>query len=427
LSKSHAADKYALIISIGTYKRTNLAPIENASRDAKLIGRFLERQGYRTEHLRGPGATRSSIFERFRRFIESPKPQDTVIIYFIGHGSGNSLLPYDADESGSNSIYLSTLVYFSANYRKGKTIYFIDACLDRELNKWTYQKYDKMNAVIIPSKCISKIVQPTFTQKLIRRIKYHARYKPIYLSDLLDFIQKDGIADVRNVVRHEGHETIQLFDVSRPVAQLTEETAVLHPPEFPWPPPRASAMVKVPQKYLYPPNKQVHYHYINSILVSALNKCGYGRKSYFAVPNGFALVTQLEQINEDGTSKSKSERWLVEVQPFRDFSLIGYLKALFTAKRGYFRVIVFIITDQPFSQKESKVSKAQALNWLSSGYDKLPVDIGGLIYTKNHETTALIYEFMQPGHKKKGIVKYPGKFTGEEHLLKSNILFALGR
>jgi hypothetical protein len=80
---------------------------------------------------------------------------------------------------------------------------------------------------------------------------------------------------------------------------------------------------------------------IDSILTRALDSCGYFEKSYYGVHNGFALVTLMEKIYEDGRSAPNSIRWIHDNRPAIEFTMVGLMKMLFTANPGYFRTIVF--------------------------------------------------------------------------------------
>ena len=75
---------------------------------------------------------------------------------------------------------------------------------------------------------------------------------------------------------------------------------------------------------------------VDSILSNVLHGNGYVEQSYYAVPDGFALVTKLDQINTDGTSKALSDRWSIAPAnvSLSYFSLRSYLPALFTAAPG---------------------------------------------------------------------------------------------
>jgi serine/threonine protein kinase len=193
-------------------------------------------------------------------------------------------------------------------------------------------------------------------------------------------------------------------------------------PYFPWPPPKASAKDKIPNEFLRKTkSEQIFLQDIDRRLNSALDEAGYFDKSYFAVPDGFAIVTRLEQIHTNGISKPDPQRWASEVGPLREFSISAYLRALFTSNAGYFRVIVFIVTHYPFTQADISVNRDQAVAWLHEGLDKLPRSIGRLSYSEDYSCTALIYEFEKIDDEKEAVAKIPGRHTGRKHLIKSQL------
>ena len=199
-------------------------------------------------------------------------------------------------------------------------------------------------------------------------------------------------------------------------------------PQFPWPPPRASAMALLPRSFLTAPGSPpVLLADVSARLVTALDQCGYSEHSFYAVPDGFALVTQLEQINPDGTPKQPPARWAADVPPLRSFSLSDYLKALFTANPGHYRIIVFVVTSHPFSQAEASVGREEAEGWLASGLNRLPDTIGRLRFSEAVVCTALIYEFEQPEAGKEPTILSPSDLTGTDHLAKSRLWDVLKR
>ncbi|MCK4785602.1 MAG: hypothetical protein KAV87_17745 [Desulfobacteraceae bacterium] len=197
-------------------------------------------------------------------------------------------------------------------------------------------------------------------------------------------------------------------------------------PKFPWPPPRASATAEIPARFFSSqPSDVLRLRDVKRALQDALESCGYFEKSYYSVPDGFAMATRLEQINRDGTSKEPPDRWAVEVQRPREFSLKAYLVALFTATPGYYRIIVFIVTSTPFYQTRRMVSRQEAMDWLGSGLNELPDSIGELEYSEKYTCTALIYEFEQPNPGEPGELKIPSNLQGRTHLVKANLWQAL--
>jgi phospholipid/cholesterol/gamma-HCH transport system substrate-binding protein len=226
--------------------------------------------------------------------------------------------------------------------------------------------------------------------------------------DIMDLVSKYAFGDVGGEGARE--------DV--------EDTEV---PEFPWPPPNASAKEEIPDQFLRETELRQTLQNINQRLRSALDKAGYFEKSYFSVPEGFAIVTRLEQINADGTSKPDRQRWATKVGPLREFSLSAYLQALFESNIGYFRVIVFIVTNIPFSQADTQVDRDQALGWQREGLNRLPLSIGSLPYSKDHYCTALIYEFEKIDSEQEAVAKIPGRHIGRNHLIKSKLWSKLER
>jgi hypothetical protein len=192
---------------------------------------------------------------------------------------------------------------------------------------------------------------------------------------------------------------------------------------FPWPPPRASSQAVIDLKAQGLSSQTLRE--VDSTISVALSGGGYDERSYFAVPGGFALVTRLEQTDEDGSPRPGAERWSVRVAPFSgSFTLNNYLKALLAATPGYFRVIVFIVTSVPFSQSSATVSRDEAALWLTQGLNRLPDEIGQMPAWPRHSCTALVYEFETINSR--AVLRLPGRLTGRMHLEKASLLGALG-
>ncbi len=193
-------------------------------------------------------------------------------------------------------------------------------------------------------------------------------------------------------------------------------------PGFPWPPPKASA------KYVLPTSEfsnARNLEDVNQKLSRALDSNGYDDKSYFSAPsiegNGFVLVTRLEQINEDATSKDKDQRWVSGMKS-ANFSWADYFRSIVLTKKGYFRVIAFVVTDLAFGQSSEMADKATALSWLNTGTNKLPESLGQVSYTSKYVVTALIYEYEQDENSDIAKLELPSKYTGKVHLEVSKIL-----
>lgn len=187
--------------------------------------------------------------------------------------------------------------------------------------------------------------------------------------------------------------------------------------EFPFPPPKSSSTYVFSDK-LFESCKFLND--VDQIISQALIVNGYSEKSYFSVPNGYALVTRIEKYNDDGTSVGSAERW--KISPFQSkFTISNYLKALLIGSTGKYRVIVFIITDASFHTTNVDIKRKDALAWLKEGNLTLPVIIGNKKFSKDHQVISLIYEFLVKDNLEP-LLSDPGALTGQTHLLKSNIL-----
>jgi tetratricopeptide (TPR) repeat protein len=195
-------------------------------------------------------------------------------------------------------------------------------------------------------------------------------------------------------------------------------------PEFPWPPPKASASDTISRQLLLGSREHPLLGDAAAALDLAFRKAGYGERSYYSVPGGFAMASRIEQMNKDGTAKGLPDRWSLEVSPMREFSLSAYMSALFTARSGFYRVIVFVVSSQPFSQSTAKPTSEEAQIWESSGLNALPEAIASRDYTSAHRCTALIYEFKRTEGQHAEFVD-PSEVTGQIHLEKSGLLAAL--
>jgi len=98
-------------------------------------------------------------------------------------------------------------------------------------------------------------------------------------------------------------------------------------PSFPWPPPKASAFTPVELDRGTPDGHPVTLKDLAGRLKAAFVAAGYGERSNYAVPDGLALVSRLEQINQDGTPKKAPDRWSMKFKPLSHFSLTAYFKA----------------------------------------------------------------------------------------------------
>lgn len=187
-------------------------------------------------------------------------------------------------------------------------------------------------------------------------------------------------------------------------------------PKFPWPPPPCARREQLNRTNF---SGCVTLENVNNRLVTLLGKCGYWQRSYFYVPGGFALVTPFEQYNQDGSKMSDTDRWKdYPVVPNTDW--VDRFKRFFTGYTGYFRIIVFIVTDKSFNlNTQSSINSKDAKAWGMAGFDSLPPEIGGNKFSTNHKVTAMVYEFQANSSTNDAKDVCPASLYPQKHFSKS--------
>jgi len=99
----------ALLIGINDYKSPEISDLETPINDATAIAEVLkEKYGFQVKLLLDREATKETIYKELRTLTASTKPNDSVLIYFAGHGDldrtydGGWWIP--ADAVGGNPV-----------------------------------------------------------------------------------------------------------------------------------------------------------------------------------------------------------------------------------------------------------------------------------------------------------------------------------
>ena len=190
-------------------------------------------------------------------------------------------------------------------------------------------------------------------------------------------------------------------------------------PQFDWPPPKASAEQSIPDKWLRT-GPATRLADVADKFEKALRLAHYEQRSYYAVPRGFALATQLEQIKADGTPMPGADRWKIGTPSVGNLSLLTFIQALAKAPAGHYRAIVFVVTDAPWVQSTTAPSDDKIKGWAGGGAHALPAAIGSLPYGEGYRTQALIYQFRK-GPSGPAQTLLPSAVSGETHLDKGGI------
>ncbi|PTL76546.1 hypothetical protein [Vitiosangium sp. GDMCC 1.1324] len=195
-------------------------------------------------------------------------------------------------------------------------------------------------------------------------------------------------------------------------------------PEFPWPPPAPSASTTVPGKFLPAPTRGTTLGQVADRLSNALLAEGYSQQAWFRIPQGFALVTQLEQIHADGTPVPPPDRWGDRLRPEKIRNLRDYLMGLFVAPAGRFRLIVFLVTSATVP-RGAPIGREEAEQWLLSGTLELDRAMRAEPYTLDHKVLVFIYEYEKPSSSARADIVMPSALSALEHLKAAGITNAL--
>ncbi len=188
--------------------------------------------------------------------------------------------------------------------------------------------------------------------------------------------------------------------------------------KFPWPPPECNTSFEIPRNTFA--NCSILGE-VNQIISNSLSNQNYPFK-YMYVPGGFAVVTQMEQYNDDGSIIEDAEiRWVDYPKPEAFGWSIDYFKSLIFPKKGHLRIFVFIVTNQIYSSSDEVVSKDEAAGWHDRGVNKLPFEVENTPFTEDYTIDLLVYEFEVPETDHQADQKCPTKFQAKEHYKRSEL------
>jgi len=164
-------------------------------------------------------------------------------------------------------------------------------------------------------------------------------------------------------------------------------------PQFPWPPPQWTSRTLVPNQ-LTTVSAGEPLGTVFDRLVSALKRGGIDAWSVFAVgTDGIAIVARLENIDDNG--RPTATRWQGPDVRSPVFSLGGYLKALFSAQPGRYRVIAFVVTARAVTSSGTAATRETMDTLLSSGAMTLPESLRNTLLPAGGHCEALVYEFFR--------------------------------
>jgi hypothetical protein len=235
---------------------------------------------------------------------------------------------------------------------------------------------------------------------------------------------KEGYIDVRGFPAgtevkdpYSGKSFLTPDSSVRPQAEL---------PQFPEHPPPASASTEIDRTLLVRDKGPTYLSDVDKRLSSAFASAGYAQRAYYAISNGFVMVSRLEQITAEGTPMLQ-HRWSSAPLPYTNFSVKAYLKALFTARQGHYRVICFRVSpDEAPTPRHQPLSDVEAAS-LVNGPTFLPNSYSNIEFTNDWHCVAYVYEFVRRSADDEPVCALPpDSLSIDEHLKGAGLWAALG-
>jgi hypothetical protein len=145
--------------------------------------------------------------------------------------------------------------------------------------------------------------------------------------------------------------------------------------------------------------------------------------------DGFAVVTRLEQIEDNGQIKSGGARWALDLSPPTVGSFLDAVKLVLKgAPNGRYRVFLIVVSNDPVTQMASVPGADDWQDFLRKGA-KAPflrvMDATRVNYGSGGGWYCFVYEYQRSAIGGETQFVSASKLTAEEHLKASGIWDAL--
>ncbi len=126
----------ALLLGVAEYDDPSIASLPCVTNDINQLSTAFEARGYTVEGTEISGRVgRTRLRSTVRKFLETAKPEDTLVIYLSGHGTYHEgityLIPTDADlgdEMQETAVSLSGWTRAIEDSRAAAVLFLVDAC-----------------------------------------------------------------------------------------------------------------------------------------------------------------------------------------------------------------------------------------------------------------------------------------------------------
>jgi hypothetical protein len=162
---------------------------------------------------------------------------------------------------------------------------------------------------------------------------------------------------------------------------------------------------------------------VDDILKRGVNGAGYTERSYYATPGGFALVVRLERMEPDARPAPQAQRFVPLGAPTPNDPFSIFSRLLF-APVGYYRQIVFTVTDDQIEFEGDRMTGPEAEALLNQGADLLPRSLRARPFSPRHRVRALVYEFEKSETAGARYLSQP-RHTAAVHLTRAGVMSRL--
>ncbi len=166
---------------------------------------------------------------------------------------------------------------------------------------------------------------------------------------------------------------------------------------------------------------------VDNYLVTNFTNAGYaGHLRYYYVKSGFAITSNLEKINKDGSPVTGTARWNVSPGGNGSFSLYQVFKSIFFETESHFRMFAFIIAPKKPDLDSRPPSLSAMQDLIKYSYPSLPSDIHNSVL--DYKTLSiLVYHFLQSDIGEVPMLETKNALPVKKHLANSKLAALLVR
>ena len=407
LSAKVPAKPIALLIGNNEYAAPN--ELKTPTNDVRLLRRLLIKKGYSV--ILSQNGTHKEIKGDINTFITRSKKAPMSFFYYGGHtiqsNNKNYLVPIDAKLLTQEAIITEAIDLDWIIQKLDSTkvnIMTIDGCYP---SKFPYNslKSNTEDCFATPLNLPRRTAVSFTTAQNVSNTRKNSLFSTAFLKESGNIQIYSVFIKTKTAMNRSSKGTQNLIVYGNLNKHINWMGIGMTPnlllPNFPWPPPKPSAQV-ASNKFDKAFQDCKTLEDVNKLLSASLHQHGYDDMRYYGIGkngqnHGFTIVTRLEQINLDATSKEHPNRWneglLKDIDNDNDIFLIRVLNSIFFPAKGYFRVFAFLVTDLDIHEQGAEISRKDALAWFNGGIiDELPPQIGNK-NVKDYKVRAYIYEF----------------------------------